>query len=134
VRDTTPILEILRDFSYTMHETIASRLEQVREHIHHLLKSHAFNRPIDLLYSHSQHIDELTRSMSAFASHRFSLASTHLTGSRQRLLALNPVLALKRGYTIIRKGGKIVDTATRLRSDDEVVISFHDGDVSSTIS
>lgn len=134
VRDRASVLEILGDFAYTMHESIAARLRQHREHVLHLLKSHALNRPVDILHGHSQHIDELTRSLGAFASHRYTLAATRLMGVGQRLAALDPALALKRGYTMIRKNGVLVDAASRLRTDDEVTISFHDGDVSSRIS
>ncbi len=133
VRDRQAILEILRDFSYTMRRSLASRIDQQREHIHHLLKSHAFNRPIDLLHSHSQHIDELTRSLSVSAAHRYALAAANLKGVGQRLTALNPALALKRGYAIVRKHGRIVDAAARLHPHDDVMISFQDGDVPSTI-
>jgi exodeoxyribonuclease VII large subunit len=133
VKDRTAVLEILRDFAYTMRESLASRLKQQREHIGYLLKSHAFNRPIDLLHSHSQHIDELTRSMGAFASHRYALAASQVKGVGQRLAALDPTLTLKRGYTMIRKDGRIIGTAAHLRTDDDVTISFHDGDVPSRI-
>jgi exodeoxyribonuclease VII large subunit len=134
VRDRAAILEILRDFAYTMHESLVLRLKQHRDTIRNLLRSHAFNRPVDLLHSHSQHIDELTRSMSAFAAHRWTLAATELNGTARRLRALDPALTLKRGYTMIRKDGTIVGTASRLHADDEVVIVFHDGDVPSKIS
>jgi exodeoxyribonuclease VII large subunit len=134
VKDRNALLEILRDFAYTMHESIALRLARQRETIRHLLKSHAFNRPMDLVFRHSQHIDELTRSMGAFAAHRLTLASTELRGISHRLTALDPALTLKRGYAIVRKKGAIVDTATKLRTDDTVTITFHDGDVPSKIS
>lgn len=133
VRDRAAILEILRDFAYTMHESLASRLKQHREHIGYLLKSHAFNRPIDLLHSHSQHIDELTRSMGAFVSHRYALSASQVRGIGQRLAALDPTLTLKRGYAVIWKNGKIIGTAAHLHTDDDVTISLHDGDVSSRI-
>jgi exodeoxyribonuclease VII large subunit len=134
VKDRLALLEILREFAYTMHESIALRLTHHRENIRHLLKSHAFNRPMDLLHSHSQHVDELTRSMGAFATHRFTLISTEMRGIQQRLAALDPVLTLKRGYTLVRKNGKIVGTAAGLQANDDVTITFHDGDVPSRIS
>jgi len=133
VRDRQAILEILRDFSYTMRHSLASRIDQQREYIHNLLRSHAFNRPIDLLHSHSQHIDELTRSLSVSASHRCALAAANLKGVGQRLTALDPARTLKRGYAIVRKEGRIADAAARLRAHDDVIISFHDGDVPSKI-
>jgi exodeoxyribonuclease VII large subunit len=134
VKDRSGILEILRDFAYTMREAVVFQLQQHRDTIHNLLKSHAFNRPVDLLHSHSQHIDELTRSMNAFAAHRYALAGSELKGVAQRLAALDPALTMKRGYTMIRNDGRIVGSASGVHSHDDVVIVFHDGDVPSKIS
>jgi len=134
VKDRAAVLEILHSFAYTMQDSLASRLKQHREHIGYLLKSHAFNRPIDLLHSHSQHIDELTRAMGAYAAHRYALAASRLGGVGQRLTSLDPALTLKRGYAMIRKDGKIISTAAHLRTNDDITISLHDGDVPSRIS
>lgn len=133
VKDSAAVVEILRDFAYTMHQSLASRLKQHSEHIGYLLKSHAFNRPVDLLHSHTQHIDELTRSLGAFAAHRYALAASQMKSTGQRLAALDPALTLKRGYAVIRKGGKIISSAASLQTDDAVTISLHDGDVPSRI-
>jgi exodeoxyribonuclease VII large subunit len=134
VKDRAALLEILHDFAYTMHESIARQLKQHRDNIRNLLNSHAFNRPMDLLLRHSQHIDELTRSMGAFAAHRFALTSTELRGMTQRLRALDPALTLRRGYTMIRRDGVVISNASALQHDDDVTIIFHDGDVPSRIA
>ncbi len=133
VRDRTAILELLRNSCYTMHESLTSRLGHQRDHIRHLLKSHALNRPVDLLHRHSQHVDELNRTMSTAVAHRTALAETRAHALIDRLAALNPQRVLKRGYAIVRKGGAVVATRTGVRPHDRVDITFHDGAVSSTI-
>jgi exodeoxyribonuclease VII large subunit len=45
----------------------------------------------------------------------------------QHLEALNPTGVLQRGYTIIRKNGKIIKSAKQLHRDDAADIQFHDG-------
>ncbi len=134
VPDRKAILEVLRNSRYTMHQALASRITVSRTHILHLLKSHAFHRPIDLLRRHSQHIDELSRTMSTSLIHRYKLTAARMKGVEERLSALNPELVLRRGYTIVRKKGLIVGSRTVLRKDDAVEIEFSDGRVRSTIS
>ena len=133
VPDKKAVLEILRNSGYTMRQAIASRITMNRKHILHLLKSYSFHRPMDLLRRHSQHIDELSRTMMTAMVHRHELAAEHLKGVEERLSALNPVLVLKRGYTIVRKEGAIVGTRAGLRKADPVEIEFADGRVRSTI-
>jgi exodeoxyribonuclease VII large subunit len=133
VRDRTAILELLRNSCATMHESFVSRLRHHREHIRHLLKSHALNRPVDLLHRHAQHVDELSRSMSTALTHRSALAETHARALIDRLAALDPQRVLKRGYAIVRRRGTVVASRTDVHPRDRVDITFHDGAVSSII-
>jgi len=133
VRDRAAILELLRNSCYTMHESLSSRLRHRREHIRHLLKSHALNRPVDLLHRHSQHVDELNRSMSTAVTHRSALAETRARALIDRLAALDPQRVLRRGYAIVRREGTVVASCTDVRPRDRVDITFHDGAVSSIV-
>lgn len=51
----------------------------------------------------------------------------------QRTSSLDPKLLLKRGYTMTLQNGKIVRSASSLKSGDKIVTAFADGDVGSTV-
>ena len=45
----------------------------------------------------------------------------------QKLETLNPLLTIKRGYAIVRKGNHIIDKTEKLQKEDLVQIEFQDG-------
>lgn len=134
VPDRRALIEVLENSRYTMSSAIENRIALYRRHIGHLLKSYALNRPVDLLARHSQHLDELTRSMSTSLSHLLDLTAARSRGLTERLNALDPRLVLKRGYAIVRKDGRIAGTRSGLVRRDEIEIEFTDGRVRSTIT
>ena len=134
VKDRSVLLDILRNSWYTLQETLRDMLRNRTESIHHLLASYSFNRPIDLLRQSSQRLDELRRSFERSSVHRLALTQARYAALHLRIAALDPRLALKRGYTIVRKEGRIVDTRTRVRKDDEIDVEFHDGTIRSIVT
>lgn len=57
-----------------------------------------------------------------------------LQGQQQLLRALSPTAILRRGYAIVRAGGKVVRRAANLRAGDIVDIQLADGTTSAAIS
>ncbi len=60
--------------------------------------------------------------------------SLWLQGQQQLLRALSPTAILRRGYAIVRAGGKVVRRAANLRPGDIVDIQLADGTTSAAIS
>jgi exodeoxyribonuclease VII large subunit len=132
--DRRAILEIVRGCWYSIESSMQDALIARRDTIRHLLASHAFNMPVDLLRQSSQRVDELTRSLDRVASHSMALTRSGLAGLRDRILALNPELALKRGYVIALREGRIISAGADLSRGDRVDLRFHDATVHSTVT
>lgn len=133
VPDRSTLLATVRDYWYTMHDNVRHVLNSRKERIHHLLRSYAFNRPLDLLRQYSQRVDELERSMTAAMKHTLSMRKARIESLRHELIALDPALVLRRGYAIVRKEGQIIGSRTLLKRNDDIDITFHDGTVSSRV-
>ncbi|HTY58488.1 MAG TPA: exodeoxyribonuclease VII large subunit [Bacteroidota bacterium] len=133
VPDRRELLENVADSWYRIEQAVLGLVSDKRERIHNLLNSYAFNRPVDLLRQHSQHVDEVLRALHRVAGHAFALTAAGRDSLEQRLRALDPRLALKRGYAIVRKQGAIVSSASGLHPRDRVDVEFRDGTVRSTI-
>jgi len=133
VPDRRELLEHVRDFWYRMSEAAGNLLSDRRETIRHLLASYSFNRPIDLLRQHSQRVDELRRSLSVAVRHGFDITTARNSALLQRLHALDPRLALKRGYAIVRQGEKIVPRRDLLDRREDVTVEFSDGSIQATV-
>jgi exodeoxyribonuclease VII large subunit len=134
VPDRREILEIVRDSWYSIATSMHDGLTVRRDTIRHLLQSYAFNRPVDTLRQSSQRIDELTRSLARVGSHYLALTGARVEGLRDRIAALDPSLALKRGYVMVLRGGSIVGSSRVLGAGDSVDLRFHDGTVHSTVT
>jgi exodeoxyribonuclease VII large subunit len=134
VPDKSEILELLRNSCYTMNQTIAERISASREKVVSLIRSYHFNKPLQLQREYSQRVDELERTLVTTLAHRFTLLHNHATQLHKRLQSLNPDQVLKRGYTMVYRDGKIVESARRLQTQDEIDVKFRDGDVTSTVT
>jgi exodeoxyribonuclease VII large subunit len=133
VPDRRELLENVANSWYRMRDTVHELLSGHRERVHHLLNSYAFNTPIDLLRRHTQRVDELERTLTTALRHSMALTVARQTSLAQRLRALDPRSALKRGFAIVRKGGHIVSSRSGLGADDRLDIEFQDGTIRSKI-
>jgi exodeoxyribonuclease VII large subunit len=133
VRDRTELLEVIRNICYTMRTTLEDRVAASREQVGTILASYSFNKPFDLLRQNAQRVDELERSLVKTIVHRMQSATQRTVAAQNQLKALSPDRVLKRGYTMVRKAGRIVSHSGGLTAGDSAVIHFHDGEVPTTV-
>ena len=131
--DRAALLENLRELCYTMRERLGMLLESHRRDISTILKSYAFNRPVDLLRQFAQRRDDLSRALVMAGTHDLTLRKTRLAALHQHLDALGPARVLQRGYAIVRKQGHAVQSRKALGPGDSIETTFHDGTVRSTV-
>jgi exonuclease VII large subunit len=74
------------------------------------------------------------RSLARAGSHYLALTGAEVAGLRDRIAALDPALALKRGYVIVLRDSRILGSSRELAVDDRVDLRFHDGTVHSTVT
>ncbi len=127
VRDRSEILDILRNYCYSMNQNLSERLRNYRERIGSLLASYSFNRPKDLLLQYSQRVDEIERNLGGLLHHSLERSRGQLETLTQTLEALGPRNVLKRGYVVVLKDGKTVMRARGLGKGDRTELRFHDG-------
>jgi len=133
VPDRREVLENVLNSWYRVRDAVRDIVRTQKNRVHNLLNSYAFNRPIDLLRQQSQRVDELERALVRNAGHGFALTAARHEAVAGRLASLDPGLALRRGYAIVRREGVIVSSRAVLRANDEAEIEFRDGSVRSTI-
>ncbi len=127
VKNREDVLENIRNIWYTIHQLVIDKIRNSKREIEHLVKSYAFNRPIDWLRQYTMRIDELTRALDIAMSHRFEIIKHNFEQWLKRFESVNPELALKRGYAIVYKNGKIIHSKEDLKLDDEFKIKLSDG-------
>ncbi len=133
VRDRRELLDILRNFCYTMTQRFQDFIGSKRDRIQHLVESYSFNQPRNLLRQYSQRVDELDRRMGDLVRHRIELLRGKAEELRKRVHSVNPDQILRRGYVIVYRDGQVISTVKRLRVNDLVRMRFHDGVAGSRI-
>ena len=127
VVDKSEIVEIVRNFCYNSQQVVSSKLFLEKERIGAMLRSHTFNRPLDLVRQYSQRLDEIGRSLSHSLTYHFRLIRERVASLDKRITSLNPDLVLERGYAIVARGDEAIGRANALSQADQIQIKFHDG-------
>ena len=134
VKDKNEVIELIRNFSYTMHSSMTNSIDSYKQTIENLIHSYSFNKPQDLLRQRSQFVDELSRRLNHGLRHHFMLVSQKNDSLALRMRSLNPKLVLKRGYSITRQNGTVVAGAKAVVVGRPVEIEFVDGIADATIT
>jgi exodeoxyribonuclease VII large subunit len=134
VEDRASLLDIISSNWYTINENVLSVLKNRKDHIHHLLHSHAFHRPIDDLRQMSQRVDELERSIGVSLAHLVALQRANLQSLDRRIRSLDPDAVLRRGYVMVSRDAHIIDSSKKLHQGDRIALRFHDGTIPSTVT
>lgn len=86
-----------------------------------------------ILHDQGLRIQQLEISLQQSARNKLNQARLYLDSTAALLKALDPLTTLKKGYSLTLKDGKIIKSATALRSGDAIRTRFADGTVDSQI-
>jgi len=117
----------------TMQSNLMNRIEEQRALVRELVGSYAFNKPVGDLHAFLQTLDRLSERIDFGVKQKLERATSSLETLMQRLSALGYEQTLRRGFSIVFKEGKVVRSASDLRSGDEIVIRFADGEKSARL-
>jgi exodeoxyribonuclease VII large subunit len=120
---------------YLLSETQTS-FRQRREMLAWLEERLRFVSPLKRLQSESQRLDDIGRRLNAAQLHGLSLASTKLASLESRLLTLNPVAVLQRGYAVVTRktDGATVMEKAQVSPGDELLVRVRDGEFDARVT
>ncbi|MBU1298470.1 MAG: exodeoxyribonuclease VII large subunit [Bacteroidetes bacterium] len=127
------LIENIRNFHYTIKRNLEERVIDGRELIDNILSSYAFNSPKDRMRQYSQRLDEFDRLIRIKIAHKLLLVKQNLKQVTHRIESLDSGLVLKRGYAIVYKDSRLVDSAFKIEHGDDIGIKFKDGTVDATV-
>jgi exodeoxyribonuclease VII large subunit len=84
--------------------------------------------PLWQIQNGRQRLDELSARARLALSHRLQLQHAHVAGLSSRLLALNPMAVLERGFAVVsRPDGSPVRSASQVKSGDDIQVQVAHG-------
>lgn len=127
VKDRNELVELIRNFYYTMTNSMNTSIDSYRQTVENLVSSYSFNKPQDILRQRNQQLDELDRRLHQSIRHALLLSKNGMDSLHMRMKSLNPALILKRGYAIVRQEGTVVSSVKTFSSEKSTSIEFQDG-------
>lgn len=83
--------------------------------------------------SQQQSLQEAALELSASLVERLQRADQRLSDTKQLLAVLSPRAVLRRGYALVRSGGKVVRTASHIKPGQHIAIELHDGNITAEV-
>jgi exodeoxyribonuclease VII large subunit len=84
--------------------------------------------PLWQIQNGRQRLDDLSTRARLSLAHRLQLQHAHVAGLSSRLLALNPLAVLERGFAVVsRLDGSLVRSASQVKSGDDIQVQVVDG-------
>jgi exodeoxyribonuclease VII large subunit len=126
IQDLTSTISNLNSLilTYTLDLIFAnrSRLSSLVSRLRHLT-------PERRIQSERQRVDDLTRRAFSSLVHRIKLQSAYLSGTRNRLEALNPLAVLARGYAVVTRkdDGRVISRVAQAADGARIQVRVSDG-------
>jgi exodeoxyribonuclease VII large subunit len=91
--------------------------------------------PLWQIQNGRQRLDDLATRGQLALLHRLQLQNAHLAGLRSRLLTLNPLAVLERGFAVVnRPDGSLVRSIAQVKAGDTIQVQVTDGKFSADVT
>jgi exodeoxyribonuclease VII large subunit len=131
--DEKEIQQHLGNTASSLQNLIKKQLENIKDTIIKITKSHGFKRPADILSQYSQRLDELIHRFYFTVEGYIDNTKVKLAGIHSHLEALNPDNVLIRGYSLLFKDSILITSVQAVSINDEVDVKLKDGKLHSKI-
>lgn len=116
-----------------LEQTMQKVLRENRHRFNYLQNSFIFKKPEELYKNQKQKFTTLIQQLET-SSKRVIEKKQHLyLQSLNRLEPLNPLLTLKRGFSIAKKQDQVIAKAKDLKTNDQIQITFQDGEIQAKV-
>ena len=134
VPDSQELLRHISTLQSRQEKLLQAKLEGAERHVYSICSSYAFNRPYLQMDQLHERLNVLAAQMSRSITTLYSERVQHYASVKQQLTMLDYRKTLERGYVLVKKEGKYMTGAEKLKASDGVELLFHDGILPAVIS
>jgi exodeoxyribonuclease VII large subunit len=134
VPDSQELLRHISNLQSRQESLLQAKLEGAERQVYSICSSYAFNRPPLQMQQFHERLDSLAALMSRAITTLYSQSVQHYASVNQQLRMLDYRKTLERGYVLVRKEGKFMQSVQKLQPSDGVELLFHDGTLPAVIS
>ena len=133
VANIDEVRENLNKYNLRMKIALKKKTELMRLHLEKVLNSRAFKNPLQRVQDEYVKLDSFIKNIQNSINKKYLESKNLYLNNITRLDSLSPLKTLSRGYSIIQKQGKIINSKTDLKSGDNIDIRLIDGNKTATI-
>ena len=133
VPEISKIEEGIRTYQNRYRIALKKKVDYMKLQYEKCMQSRSYKEPLQGINEKYINIDMLVKNMSDNVSKKLVISRKDLEGNITKLDALSPLKTLLRGYSIAKKGEKIVKSVKELQTGDEICIRFTDGEKNAKI-
>lgn len=127
VPERVKIFEILDDRKKYLNSVIKNQIESLKKELENRKNSYYIKNFYRELENKNQElVDREERAKRAFQS-KLNEIKNSLDRRVHKVITLNPLETLKRGYSVVTKNNEIIKSVKNIKIDDEIVIKVTDG-------
>ena len=112
---------------------LKKKTELMRMRYEKCMTRRVFREPMQMIQEKYLWVDMRTKRMISAIGKRYQVKKGLALEQFAKLDALSPLKTLTRGYTISKKGDKVIKKATELIKDDEITIRFLEGETKAKV-
>ena len=128
VPNINDILLELEKYNNRYRNSLKKKIEFMRLRYEKCLASRVFKEPMQKINERYILIDMKIKQIQNSINNKIKDNKTKMVELITKLDTLSPLKTLARGYCLGQMDGKVVNSASQLNKDDELVLKFHDGD------
>ncbi len=133
VPDINEINNLLESIRYKMIKSTSQKIKNYLLRLKAIEKSYAIRRPLSIFELKEQQLDHLYDKLIKEIRTKISKNQEKIKGFEKIIHATSYKKTLGRGYSITRKGKKIIKDSSELKKKDSIDIEFHKGKSSAII-
>lgn len=153
--DRRELIEMLNGNEAGLETVVIDRIEYLKDSLDRIKNNYSFNRPKDLLNDMKLKLDDMSddfrrmltdkityytndlkekqRTLVNLSENRIAYIRNDLNYKEKFLKSVSPDNTLKRGFSYVKKDGKIVSKKSILNKNDKISLKFYDGDVNAVV-
>ncbi|MBS1518913.1 MAG: exodeoxyribonuclease VII large subunit [Bacteroidetes bacterium] len=117
----------------SLNRQVYNKFSNLRNVLANIERNYYFMRPVDLMNEFRANLDSIGSSILNETRRKLNQIKNSLETNQKLLNTLNPDNILKRGYTIIKRGDKIITARKNINIKDKISIKFHDGSANAVV-
>lgn len=118
---------------HKLYSLVSSEISRNRDKLSFLCSKECLKDPSRSLDIKRMYLDKISNELAVLESRNIETNKLKLLSVTEKLSAVNPANVLLRGYSAVYKDGKIINSKDKIKSGDDIRVTFSDGSAVCTV-